>query len=193
MIEPFLYIPDIKYNREELKEVLESKCKWFDFEKGSDAPLINKKDVPYSIRKFFNFTDPFVTSGFVKISPNYELEPHEDEYILEPIFNIPRILNELPKYYIDWLKIISARDWGIAFPISGDFTNIKTRMYRKDSGHYINSFSLDIAPTLFRTRGEYIHGVSNMTAEPRILFQLSFKGNYIYEAFKNKIYPSRSA
>ena len=42
--------------REELKEVLESKCKWFDFEKGSDAPLINKKDVPYSIRKFFNFT-----------------------------------------------------------------------------------------------------------------------------------------
>ena len=190
MRKPFLYLPEIQYDRQELKEILETKCKWMEMNGTADAPLLSKEDVPDSIRKFFNYTDPFVTCGYVKVDIKYDLVPHEDEQILAPVFNNPKTLASLPQYYIDWLKIISARDWGISFPVTGDFSNVVTKMFHKHNKEYIDAFSLDVAPTFFRTRGEYLHGVVNTSSEPRILFQLSFKGHDIYKAFEDKIYPS---
>ena len=190
MRKPFVYLPDIQYDQQELLDVLENKCEWFEMNGTADAPLVNKEDTPDSIRKFFNYEDPFVTCGFVKVDVKYDLVPHEDEVILAPVFETPSLMEELPKYYIDWLKIISARDWAISFPVSGDFNNVSTKMFHKENKEYIDEFSLNKAPTLFRTRGEYLHGVVNTSAEPRILFQLSFKGHDIYDAFANNVYPS---
>ena len=63
-------------------------------------------------------------------------------------------------------------------------------MFYKENKEYVGEFSLNKAPALFRTRGEYLHGVVNTSKEPRILFQLSFKGHDIYDAFANNVYPS---
>ena len=190
MRNPFFYVPDIEYDQNELKQILETKCKWMEMDGTADAPLLSKEDVPDSIRKFFNYTDPFATCGYVKVDVKYDLVPHEDEQILAPVFESKHQLAGLPQYYIDWLRIIGSRDWGLSFPVSGDFTNVVTKMYHKHNEEYIDEFSLNIAPTFFRTRGEYLHGVVNTSSEPRILFQLSFKGHDMYEAFVNNTYPS---
>jgi len=186
-MKPFIYMHDIEYDRKELQDILETKTEWFDYGGTADAPIVNKTDVPDRIRKYFNYEDPFVTSGFVRVTVGYDLVPHEDEQILAPVFNTPRLLDPLPKYYVDWLKIISARESAISFPVMGDFTNVKTRMYYKDTKKYIDSFSLNVAPTFFITRGDYIHGVENTSDEPRILFQLSFKDHELYD----EIYSTR--
>ena len=194
MFKPFLYIPDIEFSKEELTHILESECEWIDFGKKekldnssvADVGLPNKY-VPYSIRKFFNFTDPFITSGFVRINPGYNLKPHDDRQKAESVINAPEILSKLPKYYGEWLKIVSDRDWAISFPVSGDFTNIQTSMYRADNGHYAGGFCLNISPVLYCTGGAYTHGVDNTAStQPRILFQLSFKGHDIYESLERK-------
>ena len=78
MRKPFVYLPDISYTQQELLDVLHNKCEWFEMDGTADAPLVNKEDTPDSIRKFFNYKDPFVTCGFVKVDFKYDLVPHED-------------------------------------------------------------------------------------------------------------------
>jgi hypothetical protein len=181
---PFIHVPELAVDRDMLQTLLETKTEWFKYKGTSDAPLAIK-DVPDYIRKLFDYKDLHIAAGFVEVQPGFDLVPHEDEYILAPV------LDDLdayswPDYYVDWMKTISSREWAISWPISGDFEKVKTVMYDKASNNELGSFTLDTGPVLFKSKGDTLHGVHNTSDQPRILFQLSFKGTDIYNYITGK-------
>jgi len=135
------------------------------------------KHVPFKINL------PYITSGFVKVNGDYNLPPHEDNFLasqLEPY------RDKLGNQYIEWLEKTGNRKCALMIPVKGDFANTNTDMYRKDTKEKVTSFTLKDGPVLFKTRGDVMHGVNNIGKGDRVTFQLSFGEEY--EFIKDKIF-----
>ena len=165
------------FNRSETADLMQD-IKWYSIpnQETIDGP-VKLHNVPESIQKSFNYENIYISAGFVKVNSNYNLPPHEDNFLasfLEPHRDV------LGDYYIDWLSKTGSRKCSLMIPISGDFSNTHTDLYWKDTMKKFASFTLEEGPVLFQTCGEVLHGVDNRNKNERITFQLSFGENYEY-------------
>lgn len=131
--------------------------------------------VPESLKKLFDET--YITAGFVKVSTDYNLPPHEDNFLASKLNPYRNLLGD---FYIDWLEKTGNRMCGFMIPVEGDFVNTRTDLYWKETKEKFDSFTLEDGPVLFQTRGDVMHGVDNRNKNERITFQLSFGDSYEY-------------
>jgi hypothetical protein len=145
-----------------------------------DGP-VELEHVPTSIQQIFNYEQPYMSCGFVKVNTNYNLPPHEDNFLVASMESYRDTLGDA---YIDWLGKTGNRNCSIMIPVKGDFKNTVTDLYWKDNKEKMASFTLNDGPVLFQTRGDVLHGVNNLNNQERITFQLSFGEDYGYIADK---------